>query len=290
MEKRSTLAVLAAGLLLLAGTGCSRQGAVLANIGSKTITGADFVDRLKQLPPQYQGMIKTDEDKKTMLDAIVKEQLIVQEARERNIDKDKAIQSKINTIVDQILLEEMIKRVRDTQLKPTDAEIKAYYEQHKTEYNGQERVKVAHILVKDKGKAEEILAKLNKGADFGALAQANSIDPGSSRKGGELDYFSKGDMVPEFEKAAFALNTPGQLSGIVQSAFGYHIIKLIDKKSAGQKSFEEAKTEAGRALEKEKFDKWMEGLKTKWHVKVDYDKLKALSLPVAAATIPEGEK
>jgi peptidyl-prolyl cis-trans isomerase C len=290
MEKRSTLAVLAAGVILLAGAGCSRQGAVLANIGSKVITGTDFMDRLKQLPPQYQGMIKTDEDKKTMLDAIVKEQLIVQEARERNIDKDKVIQNKINTIVDQILLEEMIKKVRTTQLKPTEAETKAYYEQHKAEYSGLERVKVAHILVKDKSKAEELLAKLNKGADFGALAMENSIDPGSSRKGGELDYFSKGDMVPEFEKAAFALNTPGQLSGAVQSPFGYHIIKLIDKKQAGQKSFEEAKTEAERALEKDKFDKWMEGLKTKWHVKVDYDKLKTLNLSAAAPTNPEGEK
>ena len=242
------------------------------------------------LPPQYQAYIKTDDDKKNVLDALVKEQLVVQEAREKNIDKDKAVQAKINSVVDQILLEEMIKKVRETQLKPTEAEDKTYYDQHSAEFSGPARIKVAHILVKDKALADKLLAELHQGGDFASLAKENSLDPGSGKNGGEMDFFAKGEMVPEFEKAAFALENPGQLSGVVKTAFGFHIIKLIAKREAGQKTLDEAKADIERKVEKEKFDKWLEGLKTKWHVKVNYDKLKQVSLPVAAVPNNEGEK
>ncbi|MDD5491079.1 MAG: peptidylprolyl isomerase [bacterium] len=274
-KRKLLLAVLALSVLIMAG--CSRKQTVLANIGSKVITSIDFTERLKQLPPQYQALIRADEDKKTMLDALVKEQLIVQEAKERNLDKEKTIQAKINTIVDQILLEEMIKRVRESQLKPSEAEAKNYYDQHKNEFAGPERVKVAHILVKEKAQADQVLAQLKKGADFSQLAKEFSIDSSSSKAGGVMEYFGKGEMVPDFEKGAFALTTPGQISEPVKTAFGYHIIKLIDKKAAGEKSFEEAKAEVERTVEKNKFDQWLESLKKKWHVKINYENLKEIN-------------
>lgn len=288
-NKKMILATIALLVIVLAG--CSRKQTVLANIGSKVITNTDFNDRLKQLPPQYQAMIKGDDDKKTMLDALVKEQLIVQEAKERNLDKEKTVQAKINTIVDQILLEEMIKNVRESQLKPSEAEAKSYYDQHKSDFVGGERIKVAHILVKDKALADKVSAQLKKGADFGQLAREFSIDTGSGKMGGEMDYFNKGDMVPEFEKGAFALTNPGQVSEPVKTAFGYHIIKLIDKKTAGEKSFEEAKADVERVVEKNKFDQWLESLKKKWHVKINYDKLKEINIAGSpAAGNSEGAK
>ncbi|MDD5131625.1 MAG: peptidylprolyl isomerase [bacterium] len=288
-NRKKILAILS--LLIIAQAGCSRKQAVLANIGSKVITSTDFTERLKQLPPQYQALIRADEDKKTMLDALVKEQLIVQEAKERNLDKEKTIQTKIDTIVDQILLEEMIKRVRDSQLKPSEAEAKNYYDQHKSEFTGPERIKVAHILVKEKSQAEQALAQLKKGADFGQLAKELSIDSSSSKTGGEMEYFGKGEMVPDFEKGAFALTTPGQLSEPIKTAFGYHIIKLIAKKAAGEKSFEEAKAEVERVVEKSKFDQWLESLKKKWHVKINYEKLKEINITGSSTTgNSEGEK
>jgi peptidyl-prolyl cis-trans isomerase C len=281
-NRKVILATIALLSILLAG--CSRKQTVLANIGSKGITNTDFTDRLKQLPPQYQALIKTDEDKKTMLDALVKEQLIVQEAKERNLDKEKTIQAKISTIVDQILLEEMIKQVRESQLKPSEAEAKSYYDQHKSEFAGPERIKVAHILVKEKAQAEQVLAQLKKGSDFSQLAKEVSMDSSSSKMGGEMGYFGKGEMVPEFEAGAFALNAPGQISEPVKTAFGYHIIKLIDKKAAGEKSFEEAKAEVERVVEKNKFDQWLESLKKKWHVKINYDKLKEINIAASPSS------
>ncbi|WP_024873042.1 SurA N-terminal domain-containing protein [Tolumonas lignilytica] len=123
-------------------------------------------------------------------------------------------------------------------IRPTDAELKAYYQQNSAQFTEPARLKVAHILITNKDekaaqeKAAELLAKLKAGADFAQLAKAESADTLSARQGGELDWFEKGVMDPAFEKAAFALNQKNELSPVVKSAFGYHIIKLLDKQDA----------------------------------------------------------
>ncbi|MBI5554541.1 MAG: peptidylprolyl isomerase [Elusimicrobia bacterium] len=185
----------------------------------------------------------------------------------------------------------MVKRVRESQLKPSEAEAKNYYDQHKSEFVGRERIKVAHILVKEKAQAEQVLAQLKKGADFAQVAKKYSIDSNSNKSGGEMDYFGQGDMVPDFEKGAFLLTTPGQISESVKTVFGYHIIKLLDRKAAGERSFAEAKPEIEQSVEKNKFDQWIEGLKKKWHVKINYDKLPEINIAGApAASNSEGVK
>ncbi|MDR1969707.1 MAG: peptidylprolyl isomerase [Burkholderiaceae bacterium] len=91
-----------------------------------------------------------------------------------------------------------------------------------------------------KAKAQELIAELRKGADFAKLASTQSIDKGSAARGGDLGFFARGSMVPEFEQAAFALQKKGDLSAPVKTQFGYHIIELIEHKAAGTQSFEEA--------------------------------------------------
>ncbi len=114
-----------------------------------------------------------------------------------------------------------------------------------------ERVKVRHILIKTQGKpkeeapklkakAEDILKQLQHGADFAQLAKQNSEDPGSAVKGGELGWIVKGQTVPNFEKTAFSLK-PGELSGVVETEYGYHIIQVEEKQTAHTQSFEEVK-------------------------------------------------
>ncbi len=120
-------------------------------------------------------------------------------------------------------------------IKPSESDLKNYYEQHESLFTQPAKRKVAHILITDKDdakakeKAEAILKQLKGGADFAALAKADSADTLSARNGGELDWFEKGVMDPAFENAAFALQDKGELSDVVKSSFGYHIIKLIDK-------------------------------------------------------------
>lgn len=132
-----------------------------------------------------------------------------------------------------------------TTLEISDADAKAYFEENLTKYGTAEQRQVSHILIQGdssdaKAKAEELLAQLNDGADFAQLAQSSSDDTFSAKDGGKLDWFERGVMDPAFEDAAYALNK-GETSAVVQSSFGYHIIKLDDVKESQVKPFAEVR-------------------------------------------------
>jgi peptidyl-prolyl cis-trans isomerase D len=135
-----------------------------------------------------------------------------------------------------------------TQVSAQD--IQRNYEDNQQQYSTPEQVRASHILLKTEGKddaavkkqAEDLLAQIKKGADFAELATKYSEDDGSKTKGGDLDFFSKGTMVPEFDKAAFSMKV-GEVSDLVRSQYGYHIIKVTDKKAATTKSLDEVRAQ-----------------------------------------------
>ena len=135
-----------------------------------------------------------------------------------------------------------------TQISPQD--IARSYEDNQQQYATPEQVRASHILLKTEGKdeavvkkqAEELLAKVKSGADFADLATKNSQDETSAVKGGDLDFFGKGRMVPEFDKVAFTL-APGQISDLVKTQYGFHIIKVTEKKPATTKTLEEVRAQ-----------------------------------------------
>lgn len=144
-------------------------------------------------------------------------------------------------------------------IQVTDQDVRDYYDQHQEQFQRNERRRVAHILIplgKDEKaaekKAEDDLAALNGGADFAELAKRDSSDTFSAKKGGELDWFEKGVMDPAFEKAAFALAKEGELSGVVKSQFGYHIIKLLGVEPAAVRPFDEVQADTRERLQKDK--------------------------------------
>lgn len=133
----------------------------------------------------------------------------------------------------------------------TDAQLRAAYSASMDNFRMPERVRARHILVKTEGKsdaekktleakAQDLLKQVKGGADFAEVAKKNSEDPGSAEKGGDLGFFVRGQMVPEFERVAFSLK-PNEISGIVTTQFGYHIIQLVSKEAAQVKPFEEVK-------------------------------------------------
>src|ERR1700761_7655544 len=136
----------------------------------------------------------------------------------------------------------------------SDQQVLQYYQGHQKDYQMPEEVKVRHILIKvdagadpktdeaAKQKAEGILKQIKAGGDFAALAKANSDDPGSKEQGGELGMIQRGVTVPEFEKTAFGLQ-PGQVSDVIKTQFGYHIIKVEEKQTAHLKPLDEVKTQ-----------------------------------------------
>jgi peptidyl-prolyl cis-trans isomerase C len=159
----------------------------------------------------------------------------------------------------------------------SDEEMRAYYESHQESFKQPEQMQASHILIKvdpqadesqkaeARKKIEEIKQKLGKGADFAALAREFSQCPSSS-KGGDLGYFRRGQMVKPFEEAAFALK-PGEVSDIIETKFGYHLIKAIDKKPATTTAFAEIKSQLGSYLKHYKIQKevskYVEKLKEK---------------------------
>lgn len=145
--------------------------------------------------------------------------------------------------------------------KISDDDLQKQYQENIDSYRVPERVKVRHILIKTQGKpkdqapqlkakAEDILKQLKGGADFADLAKKFSEDPGSGAKGGELDWIVRGQTVPNFEKTAFSLK-PGELSGLVETEYGYHIIQVEDKQAAHTQTFDEVKPQLLAQAQKE---------------------------------------
>ncbi len=141
-------------------------------------------------------------------------------------------------------------------------DVQRYYEDNKGQYSTPEQVRASHILLKTEGKddaavkkqAEDLLAKVKGGADFAALATKFSEDETSAVKGGDLDFFGKGAMVKEFDDVAFSLK-PGETSDLVKTQFGYHIIRVTDKKPASTRSLEESRVQIEDILKSERAQK-----------------------------------
>jgi peptidyl-prolyl cis-trans isomerase D len=139
-----------------------------------------------------------------------------------------------------------------------DAQVQSYYNSHKDQFRTPERVKARHILVMTQGKspeevaklkvkAEDLLKQVKAGGDFAKLAETNSEDPGSAKKGGDLGWVVRGQMVAEFEKATFALQ-PKEISGIVTTAYGFHIIQVMEKEPAHLQTLDEVKAQIANGL------------------------------------------
>ena len=176
----------------------------------------------------------------------------------------------------------------ETQIGPTvtvtDADVSDFYAKNPDKFREPEAVHVAHILIrtpenadaaaKAKAKAEavSVLAQIKKGGDFAALAKLHSQDPGSAANGGDLGFVPKGQTVPAFEQAAFALTKSGQLSGVVESQFGFHIIKMIEHRAGRTVPLTEVKTQVGEFLKQQKMQEktaaYVEQLKSKGKVEI----------------------
>lgn len=285
MKKGFGLALLLGVLLGVQGVALSadkgKPGDVLVKMDKQEITRADFEMRIANMPAEYQNRFKTDQQKRELLDMIVQSNLMAAEARAGKIDKEKNMAIRLADAASGLLAQEYLKRLFDALPKVTDAEVSKYYESHAAEFKTPEMVNASHILIKTAqdaaqpeltkalDQARQIKAELDKGGDFAKLAEKYSDDPGSKTKGGELGFFSRERMVPEFSQVAFALG-PGQVSEPVKSRFGYHIIKIIDRREAKQLDQKEATPQIRALLEnqrrKEAMDRDVERLKKKYSV------------------------
>ncbi|NIM03873.1 hypothetical protein GTN66_07000 [bacterium] len=135
-------------------------------------------------------------------------------------------------------------------------------------------------MVKRKSEAKNVLNELRDGANFEKLARKYSIDSMTASRGGDLGYISRGEMIPAFEEAAFALENKNDISGIIETQFGYHLIKLTSKKQQRKKTEEEINYEIRTTIQNEKLDRLMEKYKKESMVSVNYDLLDKVSIGI----------
>ncbi len=169
--------------------------------------------------------------------------------------KDKA---QLKTLVDESdLINQEVKKLQDA-VKPTDAQLKAYYQAHKSAYTTPEQVCASHILLKTKAEAEAVMKDLANGANFATEAKAKSIGP-SAKQGGSLGCFSRGQMVKAFEDAAF--NAPvGKVVGPVKTQYGYHVILVTKHTKASTKPFDQVKSDVEAKLRQEHANQQIQAL------------------------------
>ncbi len=249
----------------LAGSGiCAGDEAVIAKIGDRKITLSEFKRIIDYFDVDRQKMLESNPQlKETVLKQFVQSIVISDLAKEKGFDKNKEIKEQLQFFSDNFIANEYLKREVAAKISISDDELKTYYDTHAEEFKTPEMVKARHILVKvdasapddDKKKAREkadsLLKKIKEGEDFAKLASDVSDDPGSKSRGGDLGFFPKGRMVKPFEDAAFALNV-GDVSGIVETQFGYHIIKVEEKKEAATEPFDAVKERLKQRLLQER--------------------------------------
>ena len=258
---------------------CKTKKDVVVSVGQDVVTTGDFKDKMQEAAYYYnRDYVETPQGKEQILDGIVKETVMLSAARDNGFDKTPEFKAQLNNFVRQALITSLVKDLRAKDLNITQEEIQAAYDANKAYYDNPIELKVAHILTLNKSDAEQVLADLNSGGDFPAIAKEKSIDQSSAANGGELNWFSKGDMVKDFENAAFSLKNKGDFSPIISTPFGYHIIKLIDSRKIDPITFDAVQTKLRRILEKEKFDLWYDSIKKGKSIKINKDKLADIKL------------
>lgn len=285
MIKKRILTVLIAGAIIGSTMFAAAEAKtkILKTVGKEVVTEQEFNELLNALTGQYKEFYSTEEGKKLLLDKLVEQKIFVQEAKIKKLDKSEKFKNSMKLAMENELADMYIKQEVIEGVKVNESDLKAEYEANKESYKIEEQVSASHILIMvgedsseeqkaaGKLKAEEVLKEVVDGkSSFEELAKKYSDDKGSGENGGELGYFSKEDMVAEFAEAAFAGEVGKVIPNLVQSQYGYHIIKVSDKKPAGYKVYEEVKIEIEESLiEKkraEKYENMMAELKKKYKV------------------------
>ena len=222
---------LAAGILLAGALGCERRplrterddSPVLVTVNGKKLTRSDF-DVL--LPEEYQSIL-TARERRDYLDRWITTQLLYDEAMASGLGVPPDIEARLEQYKMDLVADHLLQTVIERRAVVTDDDVLAYYNAHKDEYLKEYRV--SHILVNTREDAEKVKSLLSS-KSFTYLVRRYSTDK-HARAGGDLGYLSKGNMVPEFESVVFGMKV-GEISDVIESEFGYHIIKIMDIRDA----------------------------------------------------------
>lgn len=266
--------ILAVSVVASAPARAAEDDQVVATVDGEKIYLIDVKEARKTLPEQYQK-VPFEMIYPALVDSIVDTKLASNNARIRNLDQTAAFKKRMRRIEDQmlqrvVLTQEMAAGITDDALEKNYAKlVKSFAEK--------EEVRARHILVKTEKDAKEIIEKLKGGADFAAMAKEKSTGP-SGPGGGDLGFFAQGQMVPEFDKVVFDLK-PGELHGDpVKTQFGWHVIKVEERRKKEVPPFEKVKEQLRAEMSQSLGAAYVEGLR---------DKAKIVRFTLDGSTVPD---
>ncbi|MCT4543455.1 MAG: peptidylprolyl isomerase [Vallitalea sp.] len=248
---------------------------VLARVENIEITKQHLMNIIRSLPQQQMMEVSTVEGRKRLLDELVAGELFYLEAMSNNINEEeefkKILEEANHNLLQRYAVQKLLEKVT-----VNEEDMKKYYEENKESFVSAEEVRAKHILVKEEEEAKKVKEEIEAGKSFEEAAKEYSTCP-SKDKGGDLGFFSKGRMVPEFEKAAFELEI-GELSDLVKTQFGYHLIVVEEKKESSIKTFDQVKEQIKQNLlrgeQTKVYTNKFNELKSKYSVEMNEDELK----------------
>jgi EpsD family peptidyl-prolyl cis-trans isomerase len=270
-------------LILLAGCGKDSDSRVLARVNETKITGADLEREIDQLPFHSRTMLQSPQAQGRLLDEMVKRELLMQEAEKRKLASQPEIRARLEESRRSILLNALLTQEIRDKVKIEEPEVRSYFDKHRDELETSE-IHLRQILLKNPQEAEQMHARLLKKESFEDLARQFSQDKPSASKGGDLGFVSRGQMPPELERVAFSMQ-PQEISAIIKTPKGYHILKLIERKKTVTLNYEEIKDRlkpfAQAEKQRDRLETWLKELRNEAKVNV-YE----ARLPVSLKTQP----
>jgi peptidyl-prolyl cis-trans isomerase C len=250
---------------------------VVAKVNGKDVSRMDVFQFIQQLPPNIQQMPPA-QVYPMALDNVVNATLVQAKADSAGLDADPEVQKQLQAAKEQIVRAVYLQKQVDA--KVTDDKMKKVYDEAMAKTPDVEERKARHILVETEDKAKEIIGKLKAGADFAELAKAESKDPSAAKNAGDLGWFLKDQMVPEFANAAFAANKGELLDAPVKTQFGWHVVKVEDSRAKTKPSFEELKPQLAAEVRRLELEK----LVAEWRKEADVTVFDVNGDPVAPSS------
>ncbi len=251
------LAVLALAVPLSAP---AAEDPVVARVNGHEFRKSDVDRELASLPPRLQSMPLASIYPQ-LLERMIDAYLVAEQGRAEKLDQTRDYRNRVARAKERILTDITLR----ARIKPqvTEAKAKKRYDEVVGKQKGEEEVRARHILVKTEKEAKDLIAQIRKGGDFAKLAAEKSTDKGSAAQGGDLGYFAKGAMVPAFAKAAFAAKKNEVVAKPVKTEFGWHVIKVEDRRKAKPVPFERVEGQIKAQIADDLANKYVEGLKKK---------------------------
>lgn len=255
---------------------------VVATYEGGTISQAEVEAFLSTLNERQRTRFKTPEGRKDMVERLALNESLAADAVVQGFGTSDQDKIAMRQAADNFLISKLMKDLRDKARGEEQA--RAHYDESIEDYK-KEQAKASHILVKDQAAARKVKGRVDGGEDFAAVAKEVSEDRGSKVKGGDLGWFGRGRMAPEFEEAAFALQE-GEISDPIKTKFGYHVIMCTGRRD--QIPFEEVQERIHRKLERESITTYMDDRKADLAVSVDEEAISTIEVEDAAAPAAGG--